>query len=360
MSKQMRRFWLSVAVLAISAAGLMYQSVGIHASSGPLQVITAQMQRSAYRRTLADLSPKLRALTDEQTSNSIEVVSDQVVQERVTSIRVHIMRSNFDEARTELRSLKADLGGWKNQLEKKVAEQKTAQAAATAIKLAPPAPAKVTVAGKVLPILMYHYTPNDFESQLQYIQSHGYTTVTMDDAVAFINGTRTLPAKSVVITFDDGYADQMNAYALLAKYQMKATFYIITGGEASKWCIGVDRHWDQGYGCGDSYLTWGQIAQLEQSGLIEIAAHTVDHLNLAQQSAEVQRAEMLNSKLTLEDHLGHPIRHFAYPYGSYNATTVSLARSIGFSSAVTTLPGTIQSVSKLYTLYRITNVKSLP
>jgi peptidoglycan/xylan/chitin deacetylase (PgdA/CDA1 family) len=141
---------------------------------------------------------------------------------------------------------------------------------------------------------------------------------------------------------------------------MKATYYIITGGEASKWCIGVDRHWDQGYGCGDNYLNWGQIAQLEASGLIEIGAHTVDHLNLAQQSAAVQLAQMVNSKLTLEAHVGHPIRHFAYPYGSYNATTVSMAHNAGFSSAVSTLPGTVQTTTKLFTLYRITNVKSLP
>jgi peptidoglycan/xylan/chitin deacetylase (PgdA/CDA1 family) len=182
----------------------------------------------------------------------------------------------------------------------------------------------------------------------------------MHQAADALYGSGTLPAKPVVITFDDGYTDQLKAFEALRQHNMKATFYIITGGEASKWCIGAARRYDQGYGCGDAYLTWDQVRILDTSGIIEIGSHTVDHLNLAAQSYAVQRFQIFQGKAELEAQLGHAVSSFAYPYGGYNSTSISLVREAGFTSAVTTLPGTFQSKDRIFTLYRVRLATALP
>lgn len=211
-----------------------------------------------------------------------------------------------------------------------------------------------------IPIITYHKTPADFESQLMWLRDRGYTTITMDQAAQAIGWGGQLPAKPVVLTFDDGFADQMRAFELLQKYQMKATFYLITGGEASRWCIGIERRFDQGYGCGDAYLSWDQVVQLDRSGLIEIAAHTVNHPEMDKRSFETQLAEFKDSKAAIESHIGKAVRHTAYPYGRYSQATIQAARQAGFVTAVTTKPGTAQTAAGLLSLYRTTSVKSLP
>ncbi len=228
--------------------------------------------------------------------------------------------------------------------------------------LAPPASVASSsqAATMDIPIMLYHDMPTDFEAQLQYLQSHHYTTVTMAAVYAALTSGAALPSKPAVITFDDGLSDQMNAFALLEKYQMKATFYIITGGEASKWCIGADRRYDQGYSCGDQYLNWDQIRQLDASGLIEIGAHTVDHLDLAKQSELVQRFQIEQSKATIESHLGHSVSSFAYPYGSYTQVTVGLVAKAGFSTAATTRASSTQSGSAILEVPRLRSTLKLP
>lgn len=270
-----KRLWMWVAVLAISAAGLLYQSISIRASS---------------------------ALEETHIPKTIVTVLEPA---------------------------------------------------------APPAPANPPLSSANVPIILYHETPADFESQLQHLAAHGYTTVTMSDVARALTVDGTLPAKPVVLTFDDGLADQMNAFALLQKYQMKATFYIVTSGDASNWCIGASRRYDQGFGCGDAYLNWDQIKDLDRSGLIEIGSHTVDHLELSKQTVDMQRLQISQSKSQLETQLGHAVSAFAYPYGSYNQTSVNLAQEAGYTTAVTTKPGQVHTVAGLLTMTRLRDVKTL-
>lgn len=209
-----------------------------------------------------------------------------------------------------------------------------------------------------VPILMYHKTPADFEQQLVALRDKGYTTITLDElAGAFYTGYP-LPAKPVIITYDDGFADQMIAFDLLRKYSMKATYYIINGGERSQYCIGSNRH--DGAPCGDAYLSWEQVRQLDRSGIITIAAHTVDHANLAAVSAEERQFEMTQSKAEIEAQIGHRVHHLAYPYGAFNDDVIATARAAGFVTAVSTLPGIEQTINDLYALKRVRDAYSLP
>lgn len=208
-----------------------------------------------------------------------------------------------------------------------------------------------------VPILMYHHTPSDFEAHLQHLIAQGYTGITMRELGDYLYGQGSLPAKPVVITYDDGFATQLEAFAILQRYNFKATFYLILGGPASSFCIGIER---TNLSCGDNYMNWSQAKQLKDSGLIDIGAHTLDHADLPTLPLEQQWLQIEQSKQRLQNVLGGEVVSFAYPYGRYNAESIELVRRAGFTTAVTTQSGTLQSTSSRYTLKRIRDPYILP
>ena len=80
-------------------------------------------------------------------------------------------------------------------------------------------------------------------------------------------------------------------------------------------------------------MTADELVSIEADGLIELGAHTVTHPLLPSLPAETQRDEMATSRASLERILGRPVTAFSYPFGGADATTLALARSIGFESA---------------------------
>lgn len=198
-----------------------------------------------------------------------------------------------------------------------------------------PAPDGPLQAGPV-PILMYHYvrtvdqaadplgyglsvTPAQFDEQMRWLHDNGYATVTMATAQRCIQGEPACPAKSVALTFDDGYLDAYTeALPVLQRYGFVATFYV------------VDSFVGQ-----PPYMSWDQIVAMHSNGM-EIGSHTLDHIDLSQTaSAEVLR-QAADSKREIEAKIGAPISSFCYPSGRYNADTVAQVRAAGYSNATTT------------------------
>lgn len=178
-------------------------------------------------------------------------------------------------------------------------------------------PTHTPVTHVILPIFMYHHvsslptrnlfnfnltvTTDDFNKQLDWMQQQGYQSITMTELFdAFYYG-KTLPAKPVILTFDDGYAD-VYTYALpaLLAHHYRGVFYIITGI------------------IGGRYLTWDQVRSLARAGM-EIGAHTIHHASLAQfpytQFKTTPQTEIADSKATLELQLSRSIQFFCYPSG---------------------------------------------
>ena len=204
-------------------------------------------------------------------------------------------------------------------------------------------------------ILMYHYistnpqwpqdilrthlsvTPRAFAAQLNYLRQAGYTTITLDDLVHALRDDVALPAKPIILTFDDGYQDFYdNAYPLLRQFHDQATIYIITGkaGHAG-------------------YMTWDELRKLAASPLITIGAHTRTHPDLRTLTAARSWNELEGSKVDLERELGRPVRHFAYPSGEYNQTVLDQLAELGFETAVTTHEGLSETSDRLLTLMRV-------
>ena len=205
-----------------------------------------------------------------------------------------------------------------------------------------------------VPILMYHridvlkptlpaitrsltVTPKDFAAQMRWLRGHGYHAVTQSQLFAALEKGKKLPTKPVMITFDDGYRDVLrNAAPRLKRLGMPATAYVITSRISN----------------GDvSFLTWAQLHALEQSG-VEIGSHTVHHAELTSLSDPAALQELIQSRSSLEQHLGHPVQWFAYPAGKFDAHSEELVRQAGYVLAVTTQPGAVQSGRAPLALHR--------
>lgn len=283
---------------------------------------------------------------NKQSQANLSVVSRSSVQAEISAISLDFNETSLADAKTDMAKLSKNLAIWQSNLTK-------AQVAKAAAVVPRTIAAALIETGLDVPILLYHQPPSDLETQLQYLISHHYNDITLDQLASALHGGAKLPPKPVILTFDDGYSDQMTAFNLLEKYHLKATFYIII--------IRADSGCEAGsVSCNPDYLSWSQVKQLDSSGLVTIGDHTVDHPDLATLSADQQRSEITSAKTELEAKLGHVIRHFAYPYGSFNETTIGIVQSLGFSTAVSTIPGVYQSKGNIDSLYRIRDVYSLP
>jgi peptidoglycan/xylan/chitin deacetylase (PgdA/CDA1 family) len=168
-----------------------------------------------------------------------------------------------------------------------------------------------------LPILLYHKVSlhhNDaltisedrLDRQLAYAKSTGYTPVSFQDLKEFLHGRRPMPAKPVLVTFDDGYLSTYElAYPLLVKHQVKATVFLPAA------FIGGVNGWDGGSEPIMSYDTIHQIA----GPLIEFGLHSYRHENYQSYSAAQVEADLSQCIRALEENHCPFAPVFAYPYG---------------------------------------------
>lgn len=195
-----------------------------------------------------------------------------------------------------------------------------------------------------IPILMYHsisseaapgfkpfcVSPADFEAHVRHIRDAGYAPLTVGQLVAAWNAgaPAALPAKPIVLTFDDGFRDfHQAALPILAKYNVPATLYVTTGyvGKTSAWLASL------GEGS-RALLSWTELAEIYRAG-IEIGAHSVTHPALDLLPAEQARNEIRDSKKSIEDKLATRIGSFAYPFGFFSRATRDFVAEAGYTSA---------------------------
>lgn len=301
---------------------------------------TSQALRSEFKVLLGNI----RQFEDQQNSKHTQVVDQATIQNEISAFTIDFAEEDWADAQADIANLRQDLARWKARLDQS-SKSISPQPQDSADNLGP--------GDLFVPILLYHNTPPDFENQLKYLQDHGYKTVTLDQVAGALLGKSKLPAKPVVITFDDGYENQTLAFKLLEKYKMKATFFIIIN-RADSGCDTLNAN------CDPEYLSWSQIEQFDNSGLITIGDHTVSHPKLTSLSLALQQSEILGAKHQLEQRLNHKVTDFAYPYGNFDEISVDLVRADGFTAAVSTIPGMIQSKSYIYSLHRIRSVYGLP
>jgi len=187
----------------------------------------------------------------------------------------------------------------------------------------------------------YSLSVEDFYRQMDYLRKN-YNIVSLLEIENFVEGRKSLPKKSVAITFDDGFLDNyLNAYPYLKKYNMPATIFVATGHVNKKMLL---------YPEYVDLADWDAIKTMSENN-IEIGAHTVRHPNLTQIDINEAKKEIIESREEIEKTLGKKVAFFAYPFGAYNDNVVKLVKSLGFKGAVGG-EGVIQENSNVFLLNR--------
>jgi peptidoglycan/xylan/chitin deacetylase (PgdA/CDA1 family) len=257
-------------------------------------------------------------------------------------------------------------------------------------------------------------SPRRFEEHVRYLSQH-YAVLPLTPVVTALRTRRPLPPNAVVITFDDGYADNLEAARVLHRYGCTATFYITAGCMADGlpfWPAELRvlvraipgpmlqlRAGDLALeiplktpadrtaairqltrvfkshpiavrealreqlraAAGNPQvpsvmLTWDQIREMYRLGMT-IGAHTVTHPNLPSAGLSDAAAEIVGAKTRLEQELGDVVEMFSYPNGGaeryYTPELQQIVREAGYASAVTSRNGFARAGSDLYAIERV-------
>jgi peptidoglycan/xylan/chitin deacetylase (PgdA/CDA1 family) len=263
------------------------------------------------------------------------------------------------------------------------------------------------------------HSTRDFRQQMEVVARH-FSPVTMHDVLQFVRGDKDLPPRPVVITFDDGYADNYQvASPILKRVGVPAAFYVTvecvekrklpwpararhafltskkmewTEPQGERWPLSSPDQRSRAFeralqycgklagdsledfvrtleheletaprACGDSLMmTWDEVRGLAREGHI-VGSHTMTHPNMAHVQEEDLKREFVQSKNVLERELAGQVVHFSYPcpvlQPHWAEHTVRASRESGYRTAVTTTGGLVRRNDNPLCLRRIRPTK---
>ena len=221
---------------------------------------------------------------------------------------------------------------------------------------------------QAVPVLMYHHvspnpglvtvSPATFTDHMGYLARAGYTALTADQFLGFLQGSYQAPAKSVLITFDDGYLDNyVYAYPTLQSLGLRAVIFCVTGwlsdgnprhhvGESPALPNCPDhRACKQAIAAGradDVIMRWSELERMSRDGTIEAHSHTHSHTRwdkiIANADERLERLakDLADSRQSLSAHLGKQSVHLCWPQGYFDADYQAAATGLGFVAQYTT------------------------
>ena len=186
----------------------------------------------------------------------------------------------------------------------------------------------------VIPIIMYHsideksastklsVSPGSFERQMYFLKKGNYNVVRLEDLLDLMKNEK-IPNKTIAITFDDGFENNYTAaFPVLKKLGIPATIFICPG------LVGKE-----------DYLTWSQVVEMSESGVISIGSHSMSHAYLPGSTEQKLNIEISDSKRAIESHTRKDIYSFCYPVGGFNDYVRDKVKDAGYRIAVATNPG---------------------
>lgn len=186
-----------------------------------------------------------------------------------------------------------------------------------------------------IPIFLYHnivenkeqieydYMQTDketFEKQIKGLQSFGYKVITYEELQKYKNGEIAIPKHSCLIDFDDGYEQNYTiALEIIKKYNIPVNIYVIDN------CVGTP-----------GYMTWEQIKQMDETGLVTINTHGKEHYDFSEKDSEEAVEDVKYAHSQIEQKLEkEQIKVFTYPYGLYKEEINKKLAEEGFMQNLT-------------------------
>jgi peptidoglycan/xylan/chitin deacetylase (PgdA/CDA1 family) len=206
-----------------------------------------------------------------------------------------------------------------------------------------------------VPILMYHYvsdlppgaddirrelsvSPAQFREHLEVLFFEGYTPISLYALHNALMTGAVLPAKPVILTFDDAYSDHYTqVFPALLERGFTGTFFVPTA------FVDAGRA---------GHLTWEQVQEMAAAGM-SMESHTKTHRELDDVNYDVLVYEVLGSIESLAYYTGQPPRMFSYPVGRYAASTLQVMAEMPIWRAVTTQRGALHTTDNRLELARV-------
>jgi len=209
--------------------------------------------------------------------------------------------------------------------------------------------------GIKLPILMYHQvsersdkwgkfviSPSELERDIRLLAERGFTSITVDDLIAYTEGKFNMPEKPVMLTFDDGYqSDYIYVLPLLKKYRVKAVCSTV-GAYSELYSSPVHKHVNY------AHLSWNEMREMAASGLVEFQNHSYNLHNYdynrkgclkKRGESEWHYDNMLREDFELSQQLfmenvGVAPTCFTYPFGSRDDALLKNVKDFGFKASL--------------------------
>ena len=171
---------------------------------------------------------------------------------------------------------------------------------------------------------------------MDFISSHRYQVISLEELVDALSRKKNLPRKTVVITFDDGTEDAYQyGFPILKKYGFAATIFIIAD------FIGKP-----------GFLSYNQLKEIQKWG-IDIGSHTKTHVFLPKVNDKKLWQEIFESKQEIQSRLGKEVNLFSYPMGGFNPQAQFFLKKSGYKGACTTNRGRYNIRADVFALRRI-------
>lgn len=178
--------------------------------------------------------------------------------------------------------------------------------------------------------------PKNFRRHLDALAEDGWTTISPDQYHAHLTERADLPAKPVMLSFDDGTRSQVTAgLPELVERKMTGTFFLMT--------VVLDK------------ATWVRrrdITKLADAGMT-IGSHTYDHPGVDTLQGDDWKVQLEDSRKTLRKASGQPVDHFAYPFGINRPQAYRHLEEAGYRTAFQLKDKEIDKKAPLYTLQRL-------
>lgn len=204
-----------------------------------------------------------------------------------------------------------------------------------------------------VPILVYHritdephpelayyaVRPAAFRRQMRAVRMAGWKTLDLDALLRARRDGERLPAKALIVTFDDAYAElEQDATPVLAANGQTATVYACAG------LLGAEA--DALRPAGDPIHEGARLMDADalrrlRAGGFAVGSHSLTHPHLPGLDDADLRDEVAGSRASLEASLSEEVRHFAYPFGDYDERVEAAVDAAGYASAVTTDAGAL-------------------